>query len=99
MMEGLTIIEEPNLKNPRLLLALRGWPNAAEVASGTVGYLRGKLEAVKFAEISHWQFYDFPDLRPLLTVEHGTIKELRFPSNEFFYWKRTTKLRRPGVSP
>jgi proteasome assembly chaperone (PAC2) family protein len=86
--EGLILYETPKLKEPYLVAGFAGWPNAGEVATGAVGYLKDKLQATRFAELSPEEYYDFTSQRPAVAVEGGLLKALSFPANEFFYWKR-----------
>ena len=86
-MDELIIHEMPELRSPYLVVAFRGWPNAGEVASGVVGYLINHLHAHRFAEIAPDNFYNFTSSRPVIAIEDGLVKGLRFTSNEFFYWR------------
>jgi proteasome assembly chaperone (PAC2) family protein len=86
-MEDIIIYQTPELRSPYLVAGFAGWPNAAEVSTATIGYLKEKLKAEKFGEIRPPNFYDFSSLRPQTVIENGFIKELKFLSNEFFYWK------------
>ena len=86
-MEHIVLYHRPELRSPYLVAGFAGWPNAGEVSTGTISYLKEKLKAEKFGEIEPHAFYDFPSLRPQTLIENGLIKELLFPANEFFYWK------------
>ncbi len=89
--EGLILYEAPKLRAPYLVAGFSGWPNAGEVATGAVGYLKDKLRATRFAEISPEEYYDFTSQRPAVVVEGGSLKALSFPANEFFYCKGKKK--------
>jgi len=82
-----TIHKLPELRNPDLIVALAGWSDAAEVATGTVLYLARSLDATRFAQIEGDQFYDFSTTRPKITVDRGLITSLHLPHNSLFYWK------------
>lgn len=86
-MDSLVIQEYPELKEPYLVLAFDGWPNAGGVAVQAALYLRRKLGASRFASIAAEEFYVFSVLRPFAAIEAGEVKGVRFPSNEFFAWK------------
>ncbi len=86
-MEDLIIYETPELNEPYMVIGFSGWANAADVSIGVVSYLVNKLRMRKFAEIRADDFYDFTSERPLVIVEKGVVKEMKFPSNIFFYWK------------
>ncbi|MBI4320330.1 MAG: PAC2 family protein [Chloroflexi bacterium] len=81
----LTILARPSLRRPILVAAFAGWPDAGEVATGALRYLAVKSRASKMARIDAENFYDFSTLRPLASVEQGTVKFVRFPSNDFLY--------------
>lgn len=86
-MEGLILYETPELHRPCLVAGFSGWPNAAEVSTGVVTYLKTKLGATKFAHVSPEEFYDFSTLRPLVTIEAGLMKGVEFVHCELFYWR------------
>jgi proteasome assembly chaperone (PAC2) family protein len=92
-MEHVVLSHRPKLTSPYLVAGFAGWPNAGEVSTGTISYLKEKLKAEKFGEIKPHAFYDFPSLRPQTVIENGLIKELIFPANEFFYWKGEKSVR------
>lgn len=81
------LYEKPVLRSPYLVMGFGGWPDAGKVSTGTVEYLKNKLKAKKFAEIRPDSFYDFSTARPLTIIKDGLEKELKFASNEFFFWK------------
>ena len=86
-MGELVLYEKPALRNPYLVMGFGGWPDAGKVSTGSVEYLKNKLKAKKFAEIRPDSFYDFSTLRPLTMIKDGLERELRFVSNEFFFWE------------
>jgi len=77
----------PDLHRPDMIIALRGWSDAAQVATGTVLYLVRSLDAIGFAQIEGDQFYDFSTTRPEVTIDRGLIASLQLPHNSLFYWK------------
>jgi proteasome assembly chaperone (PAC2) family protein len=77
----------PNLRQPDMIIALTGWSDAAQVATGTVLYLARTLDATKFAQIEGDQFYDFSTTRPEVTIDRGLVTSLQLPHNSLFYWK------------
>lgn len=79
-MEDVKVIKNIELVNP---VMIAGWPGMGSVALGVVDYLRRKLGAVKFAEIS---------LDPVTTidsvmVENGVAKLPPAPKNTLYYTK------------
>ena len=88
MTEHLTIDEHPPLREPTLIAAFGGWPDAGEVATGSMRYVLRKLRPQKFAAIDPEEFYDFTDVRPQTTLVRPWRREIHWPSNEFHYWQR-----------
>jgi proteasome assembly chaperone (PAC2) family protein len=86
-MDALKIQELPSLRSPILIAAFAGWPDAAEVASGTARFLSRKLRARRFAEIDPEEFYVFTETRPTTLILAPGQRALEWPSNELFYWK------------
>jgi proteasome assembly chaperone (PAC2) family protein len=95
MNDSLIFQDTPDLVHPYILIGYRGWLNAGEMATGSIDFLRLKLNARKFASIDSRQFYiwQVPGfdsaqvMRPNAHVEGGLIKSLDEPANEFFFWK------------
>jgi len=79
--------KSPDLRNPDMIIAVAGWSDAAQVATGTVLYLVRTLDVTKLAEIEGDQFYDFSTTRPEVIVDRGLITSLNLPHNSLFYWK------------
>jgi len=82
----------PPLRQPRLVLALDGWVDGGEAATGSVRFLRRKLRPRKLAEIPAERFhiYQVPgqlSLRPYTRVEEGLVREYRPPRNVFHFWE------------
>jgi proteasome assembly chaperone (PAC2) family protein len=88
MAEYLTVDEQPELRNPTMLVAFAGWPDAGEVASGSMRYLLRKLRARKFAAIDPEEFYDFTETRPTTKLRTPWQRDVRWPRNEFHYHVR-----------
>ena len=87
-MEYITVIDEPVLEKPTLVAAFAGWPDAGEVATGAVRYLRDKLEATLFAELRPEEFYVFTEQRPQTSLgENPWERRITWPANRFYAWK------------
>ncbi|MFN8634341.1 MAG: PAC2 family protein [Chloroflexota bacterium] len=84
--DALKIQELPSLRKPILVAAFAGWPDAAEVASGTARFLTRKLRASRFAEIDPEEFYVFTETRPNTVILAPGQRALEWPSNEFLSW-------------
>jgi len=78
----------PELRTPTLVGAFSGWPDAGEVASGSMRYLLRKLRARKFATIDSEEFYDYTETRPRTKLVGPWERELHWPTNEFYYSRR-----------
>jgi proteasome assembly chaperone (PAC2) family protein len=93
----------PTLREPDMVAAYLGWPDAAQVATGAISYLINKLPAVKFAEMKSDAYYDFATVRPSVTIESGVIRPLRMPTNGFYYWRNSAGERdiiiQTGIEP
>jgi proteasome assembly chaperone (PAC2) family protein len=85
--DALKIQELPSLRGPILIAAFAGWPDAAEVASGTARFLSRKLRARRFAEIDPEEFYVFTESRPNTVILAPGQRALEWPANEFFAWR------------
>jgi proteasome assembly chaperone (PAC2) family protein len=83
----LILHESVRLRSPRLVLALGGWPDAAQVATRAASLLHEGLGAIRFAEIRTDDFYDFSNARPTAVIRDGRIQALSYPENDFYYWR------------
>jgi len=86
-MENLTIHEVPALREPVLIMAFGGWPDAGEGATQAVKHLVRKLKATKFAEIDPEEFYDFTQTRPNTFLMADGTRRTQWPTNRFYYWQ------------
>ncbi len=95
MADRLIMQETPQLIAPYILVGMKGWLNAGEISTGSIDYLRRKLDARKFAYIETQGFYIYqvPSLSPELTmrphaqIKDGLVMKLDIPQNDFFFWK------------
>ena len=76
----------PEPPAPRMLVALRGWADAGDAATATLGYLLTTLGAVKFAEIDPEEFFNFAQERPRSVRTKDGQRHLQWPANEFYLW-------------
>jgi len=98
MNSRLIMSEQPQLTDPYILIGLKGWLNAGEVSTGSIDYLRRKVDAQKFASIDTHGFYIYqvpssnPELtvRPHAQISEGLVKNLELPENNLFFWKSGT---------
>ena len=82
-----TFYEQPVLRQPDLVAAFIGWPDAAQVSTGAISYLLKKLPARNLAEIKSDEYYDFGTIRPTVTIENGVMEPIRMPMNSVYYWQ------------
>jgi proteasome assembly chaperone (PAC2) family protein len=79
--------ERPSLSRSILIVALSGWPDAAEGATRAVRELVRLLPAVKFASIDPEEFYDFSQRRPWVSNAPDGNRKVTWVSNDFYYWR------------
>jgi len=84
MQKAIKLYKEPELKNPRLIMA---WPDTGYVGLRVIDYLRNKLGAEEFGRIEP---YDFSSV-PWISVKEGVIEALELMRNGFYYWRNRRK--------
>src|SRR5436309_15643332 len=84
-MSELDVSFRPELRQPVLVAAFRGWNDGGQGASLAGGYLAKQWEAARFAEIDPENFYDFQTARPHVSLEEGMTRRLDWPDNGFFH--------------
>ena len=82
--DPLAFDSRPVLRNPVLLLAFAGWSDAGASATTAVRYLADQLLAKKFASIDPEEFYDFYRQRPVVRLNESKIREIHWPSYDFY---------------
>ena len=82
--DPLAFDSRPSLRNPVLLLAFAGWSDAGASATTAVRYLADQLLAKKFASIDPEEFYDFYTQRPVVRLNENKIREIHWPSYDFY---------------
>jgi len=107
-MNDLIFLEKPQLQSPRMILGFSGWMDGGYVSTGTIIYLKNKLEAVKFAEINPHPYYiynmpgsmeEVAQFRPYAKIADGLITEFQFPQNEFFADSKNNLILFSGKEP
>ncbi len=92
-MSRLIIYRRPVLQDPVLIVGFTGWMDGGSVSTGTVMYLRDKLQAEILAQIEPYDFYIFnlpgsmeevAQFRPYTLIREGLVREFRYPQNHFF---------------
>ena len=76
MADELRIVSRPELKEPVLIAAFRGWNDGGQGASLAAGYLAKLWRGARFAEIDPENFYDFQATRPNVALEEGLTESV-----------------------
>ncbi len=87
-MEYLQVDELPSLRKPTFIVAFRGWNDAGEAASLAVQHLIDSWSAKSFASIDPEEFFDFTVARPGIRITEEGQRDLKWPSNRYFYHRR-----------
>jgi len=91
-----------------MVIGFSGWMDGGDVSTGTIQYLRFKLQVKKFAEINAQKFYlfNFPgamletsQFRPYTKIQNGLITDFQYPQNEFFYDEKNNLILFSGKEP
>jgi predicted ATP-grasp superfamily ATP-dependent carboligase len=80
-----TFEDRPSLRSPVLLLSFAGWSDAGASATTAVRYLAEQLLAKKLSSIDPEEFYDFSVQRPVVRMTENKIREIHWPSYDFYY--------------
>jgi proteasome assembly chaperone (PAC2) family protein len=73
-----------SLRAPALVVAFKGWNDAADAASSALTFVAGTLDARRFAQIDPEEFYDFQATRPQVKMAAGETREIVWPAVELF---------------
>jgi proteasome assembly chaperone (PAC2) family protein len=95
-MSELNVSFQPELRQPVLIAAFRGWNDGGQGATLGASYLAKLWDAERFAEIDPESFFDFQSQRPQVTLEEGVTRKLEWPENAFFH-ARVPGLERDAV--
>ncbi|MFN8020648.1 MAG: PAC2 family protein [Acidimicrobiales bacterium] len=71
------------LHSPIMVVALRGWFDVAEVATGALDEVMSDRVAPVVASIDPDPFFDFTQERPEVYLDDADERQLRWPTNEF----------------
>ncbi len=84
-MDALKLETRPELRSPVVVMAFAGWNDAASAATNAARFLTKSLGARRFATIDTEDFVDFQTTRPVARFNSRGVREISWPSNEFFY--------------
>jgi hypothetical protein len=76
------LIEQPDLDDPVLVLALDGWIDAGLAAAGAAEVLGERLDAVTVARFSTDDLLDYRARRPIAHLADGVLRGLTWPDIE-----------------
>jgi proteasome assembly chaperone (PAC2) family protein len=74
----------PELRDPVLVCAFKGWNDAGEAASAALDFLIESFAAEEVARIDPEEFYDFTAVRPTVRLEEGRSRVIEWPENSFY---------------
>jgi proteasome assembly chaperone (PAC2) family protein len=72
------------LRAPALVVAFKGWNDAADAASTAITFVGTALGARRFATIDPEEFYDFQSTRPRIQLVEGQTREIVWPEVELY---------------
>lgn len=83
-MDFLKIEELPELRSPTLLLAFTGWNDASSSATTAASYICKELGGQEFASIDSDIFFNFQDMRPMVSLDAEGNRKITWPPNTFY---------------
>ena len=85
MPDELRFLSHPDLTDPVLIAAFRGWNDGGQGASLAGGFLGKAWDAERFAEIDPEGFFDFQATRPHVSLVEGMTRRIDWPENVFLH--------------
>lgn len=82
--DGIHIDTLPTLRHPMMIMGFGGWGNALEISTEMAEYLIRKFDASLFATLDSDLFYRYDSTRPVVNIQAGSLKSLRWPGGEFY---------------
>jgi predicted ATP-grasp superfamily ATP-dependent carboligase len=76
------LIEQPDLEDPVLVLAVEGWIDAGLAAATAADVLSDELDTITVARFSTDDLLDYRARRPIAHLENGVLRGLTWPSLE-----------------
>lgn len=80
---------QPDLTDPILIAAFRGWNDAGDAATFAAQHMRTAWSGEPLANIDPEDFYDFQAVRPEVELIDGVTRAIKWPENRFFTGKTT----------
>ena len=82
-MESLVWSARPTLRKGVLVCAFYGWNDGGEAATTSALFLRQQLGAKPFCELDPDEFYDFQEVRPIVSLSEDDTRRVSWPENSF----------------
>jgi proteasome assembly chaperone (PAC2) family protein len=82
-MESLVWSSRPTLRKGVMVCAFYGWNDGGEAATLSALFLRQQLQAQPFCELDPDEFYDFQEVRPIVSLGEDDARRLSWPENSF----------------
>jgi predicted ATP-grasp superfamily ATP-dependent carboligase len=78
-MDPLIWTDKPELRDPVLVAAFKGWNDAGESATAAVGFLVESFDATEVARLDPEDFFDFTAVRPTVRLTEGLSRAIDWP--------------------
>jgi proteasome assembly chaperone (PAC2) family protein len=75
----------PDVRDPTLVLAFRGWNDGGEASTSALEYIRDRWGAQPFADLDPDEFFDFQVTRPTVRLEGGVTRRVDWPESRFWH--------------
>ncbi|WP_338251279.1 PAC2 family protein [Dictyobacter halimunensis] len=75
---------QPELREPIVVVAFGGWNDAADSATTAIKFLIDRWLPEKIAEIDAEDFFVFTETRPTIKYADGNQRSITWPANQFF---------------
>ena len=79
-MESLIWTDKPELRDPVLVAAFKGWNDAGESATAAVGFLVESFDAIEVARVDPEEYFDFTAVRPTVRLTEGHARAIDWPA-------------------
>ena len=83
--ESLRMHVQPELRDPALVLAFKGWNDAGQAASLALDFIGQSIQSVPLADIDPEEFYDFTVERPVVSITVEDERVINWPETHFRY--------------
>ncbi|MGZ4203138.1 MAG: PAC2 family protein [Thermoleophilaceae bacterium] len=79
-MDPLIWTDKPQLRDPVMVAAFKGWNDAGESASAALGFLVESFDASEIARVDPEEFFDFTAVRPTVRLVEGQARTIDWPA-------------------